>query len=1107
MSNNGTQNPYSPHGQPTPQNLQQHQYNGAEQASHNTGNRGPSHITQGQAIEASDGNLGNIIKSTTTVPDQSLRQNNIEMSRGTLQRQESDIAAAASSEGGESVSSYNPPSATPPESSQIIATKNPGAQSMDTGEPSKYQGRGAFEMRELAKGALLSLAPHNIKFSDLLAEGIDAQVLSQLFEEVGLKTGPTLEPKTTATSASLTVTPKVTQGPVKPGPKTDLPSQMAMDQPAAQGAASPATSRVEQNDMSARSVLAPSKVPEIQPISTPAMERKDRIAALLAAKTGKPIPRKDSPAALPPSLQAAVSSTPPTTASNLPAPQSQPLQPSPAPVPVQATVIPSDSKPTPKPKNKAQTELVRQKMEQLKRETLAKAQAQEASQMLALSSTNPAASNLSNSVSTYPQAGLPPKPVLDQPLKDNAQINRMNAGFAPPSSTTFSSSIPGLFMMDAKPDPAPFGILNGTSTVRSTTSSDAPSGIHAERPGTLDLSTLSRESSSSRVPSKRPLAADAFDEQEMPPAKQLDSRPSSSRGQEATSHDDNSEDFSDGEIMEIDEGSPVSPLPKTPGARRWPVNGSVGAALPGANNYLLSPVYQQGNATTERIPEKQKRRATDDRREAEHNIFQQQSSASSPRSVSTIGKFSTPASLPITNAVPVSTTRQQQSQDPMTPETVEQAPVSVQPILQAPSTAIDRVQREKELREKLLRDRLQRKNMLKQGLPELDKEVQKTQNRQAEAQARLAQLRQEAEKREEEAREARRREQEIMEEVKRLEQQLEMGINGQQQFSHEMETLEQETKTSIPAKIPPKTELEPTIPQIQSTGTETPPVNYTDEDNSGDSFQAMEGYDEQPENGGELDSGDSVSDSEDESQGQVYNNRHVRPSAEAALPTTEEEAAFLEPAAMDESVSEEDFTPQEIDKGGLEDDVSSGGDSQADSDDSPMEVDSDNDGSASMSDSGSEDYQPAEPIISNPAIQLSDEEDEEYDPMDAPISGTPPVFSEQEQEEYAPSEVVEPLEVQVPMAGTVIEQTGSPASKVTASENEPEHGDDREHGLELTEANTLTTSQEVLPSVVDAADTNNVRTTPHPSNCLTSSRPLVHLNVPPLPVSPRTKVL
>jgi hypothetical protein len=297
------------------------------------------------------------------------------------------------------------------------------------------------------------------------------------------------------------------------------------------------------------------------------------------------------------------------------------------------------------------------------------------------------------------------------------------------------------------------------------------------------------------------------------------------------------------------------------------------------------------------------------------------------------------------------------------------------------------------------------------------------------------------------------------------------------------------------------------IPQTQFTGAETPPVNYTNEDNSGDMFQAVEDYDEQPENGGGFDSGDSVSDSEDESQRSDYNNRHVRPSAEAALPTAEEEAAFLEPAALDESVSEEDFTHQEIDKSRLEDDVSSGGDCQANTDDSPMEVDSGSDGSASMSDSGSEDYQPAEPIISNPAAQPSDEEGDEYDPMDAPISGTQPVLSEEEQEEYEPSEVVEPLEGQAPMAATIIEHTGSPASNVTASENEPEHGDDREHGLELTEANTLTTPQEVLPSVTDAADTNNVRTTPHPSNSLTSSRPLVHLNVPPLPVSPRTKVL
>jgi hypothetical protein len=336
----------------------------------------------------------------------------------------------------------------------------------------------------------------------------------------------------------------------------------------------------------------------------------------------------------------------------------------------------------------------------------------------------------------------------------------------------------------------------------------------------------------------------------------------------------------------------------------------------------------------------------------------------------------------------------------------------------------------------------------------------------------LAQLRREAEKREEEAREARKREQEILEEVKRLEEQLEMGMNGQQQFSQEMETLDQE----MAPQVAPSPELEsgsqPVVNEAPSVVTTT-----TESVSGGTTFDAaIDDVNElTPERDNLPESGDSVSDSEDEPVRQDYNNRLVRPSAEAALPTAEEETAFLEPAMMDESVSDEEApaSPDNTDHHD-EADVSPRDKDMSDSDDSPMEVDSDTDGSASMSDSGSEDYQPAYPITSMVNLEPANDEDEEYDPMDAPVSGTQPLLLEEDQEDYEPSEVVEVLEVQ-----TTPPTTGSPVSNGAASENEPEHGDDREHGLELTEANTLTNSQELLPSIPDTAVTNNVRTHPY----------------------------
>ena len=308
--------------------------------------------------------------------------------------------------------------------------------------------------------------------------------------------------------------------------------------------------------------------------------------------------------------------------------------------------------------------------------------------------------------------------------------------------------------------------------------------------------------------------------------------------------------------------------------------------------------------------------------------------------------------------------------------------------------------------------------------------------------------------------------------MKRLEEQLEMGMDGQQQLSKEMETLDQEMAPQVAQSAELESDSQPVVNEAASVVTTTVEAVFGDttfDASIGDVNELTPERDNLPE------SGDSVSDSEDEPMRQDYNNRHVRPSVEAALPTAEEEAAFLEPAMMDESVSDEEAyaSPDNSDHYD-EADVSPPEKDRSDSDDSPMEVDSDTDGSASMSDSGSEDYQPAEPITSTVNLEPADDENEEYDPKDAPVSGTQPLLLEEDQEDYEPSEAVETLEVQ-----TTPPATGSPVSNDAASENEPEHGDDREHGLELTEANTLTNPQELLPSVPDTADTNNVRTHPY----------------------------
>jgi hypothetical protein len=1097
------------------------QYRPVEQPNFQMEQRGIPQPEVHQEVDMNDEQMADTRGNAPAMAAGSFGGNNISSHSGVPQPQKVDLAVAALSDRTDSVSSYNPPSATPPESGETPIDLRNGAQSTDlqAAETNKYQGRGAFEMRELAKGALLSLAPHNIRYSDLLAEGIDEQLLSQLFEEVGLKTTLNTPVKPPSSSTQTTVNSGAAQHPLN---NASAATPLASEAQSSTGlgtkaalASTPVTGQTMRQPISTpgNTPLAVAKAANIPPSASPTMERKDVIAAMLAAKMGKQIPRKESPGVASPGLPVKPTQLTSPSVSNVMPSSSQPMQDVALAAASQAVPDEASNKLTSKPRSMAKTELVLQKMEQLKQQTAAKAQSAEVSQQshsLSQSTTaSRSTSGLASGLSSYSQAGLPPKPVSQEvvmdgiklPLATNRMVKQSSLAAAPPPIAKFASSIPGLFMTDADRDPESTpspevrdAIVHSTTQVAKQIGPiQSTDGARAQELVALDSDAARREASSSRTPSKRPLAVDTFDDHYSPPAKLQDSRSISSRENESITSDRYSDDISEGEIMEIDEGSPVSPLPRAPSYRSYHNSSDVGATWPAANTNS-SPIMQRHEAANgsewteagtrpafagqralapskheiELETMKKKLAEAEERRKAKQNAPQLQSPSSLRLNQSSNPPSSSTAALTTAGAVSVNGSKLQHSPQPTPVVQGKSQGFSTTSQSNSPrsSAPIDPMQRASELREKLLRQR-----MLKQGLPELDKEVQKTQNRQAEAQARLAQLRREAEKREEEAREARKREQEILEEVRRLEEQLEMGMNGQQQFSQEMETLDQEISPQAIGNAEQKAELQPSINEVPSISGSTAGDIRGDE--TLDTF-----VDDQnevtPAHAAPPESGDSISDSEDERMRQDYNDRLVRPSAEAALPTAEEEAAFLEPATADHSVSDEEglISPDDSDHH-EEADVSPQDKVSSDSDDSPMEVDSDSDGSASMSDSGSEDYQPAEPITVTSVPESIDDEDEEYDPMDAPVSGAQPFDHEEDRDDYEPSEVVEPVEVQ-----TTPLMTGSPVSNGITSENEPEHGDDREHALELTEANTLTYPQEILPSVPDAADTNNVRTRP-----------------------------
>ena len=489
--------------------------------------------------------------STTTMDSQSFGVNHNTPKADMLQRPKVDIAVNTSSERTGSVSSYNPPSATPPESGEAAAVSSNGSQIMDTtDEPSKYQGRGAFEMRELAKGALLSLAPHNIRFSDLLAEGINAKLLSQLFEEVGLKTTPSTNPNTSSNESTRKVESRVAQPlPSKSSSPMDRASgvlrPVGVKESAVVAVPASATGKALGREVNTPSnnPLAALKVVDNLPSASPTMERKDVIAAMLAAKMGKPIPRRNSPGAAPLSLPAKItpqSTTVASTAAGLPV---QSLSSDTTRIIAPIMVDEVADKTAPKARIKAQTELVRQKMEQLKRESAAKAQVQvqaqaaiEDSRSLSQSpSTSRSMSGSVHGLSAYPQASLPPRPISQDVIMSNTQMPSVNSsttrqsppGSAPASTVTFSSAIPGLFMMDSDPEPiAARSIEPGTSIARITAldhtnateplfSKGTTYGAPTQQQGATSLEALGRRTAISLIPSKRPHAVDDFDDEDM----------------------------------------------------------------------------------------------------------------------------------------------------------------------------------------------------------------------------------------------------------------------------------------------------------------------------------------------------------------------------------------------------------------------------------------------------------------------------------------------------------------------------------------------------------------------------------------------------------------
>ena len=307
---------------------------------------------------------------------------------------------------------YNPPSASSPEPVEQIGhtatpIKQPMTESIST----------VADLKTKAKGAILSLMPHNITFQNLVDEGIDEGVLRQLYEEVGIKDATLRleveeKPKQASSRGGRSDTSTTAQGKL---------TMATMDEnsllPAATGGQvqvfSPLQAPGRSPDVPVTAQIQSTALPETTGAKNAALERKDRIAQLLALKAAKTT-KPQSPSNIIPEIQQPAITTTLTTKKG----QAQAPPPATADAPKPAPVTEDQSG---KNKKKAQTDLVRAKMEALKQQALAKAQAQKAIQQVpgATMSANapPSSSPIPGPASSNSTPGTNGATIISGPLR------------------------------------------------------------------------------------------------------------------------------------------------------------------------------------------------------------------------------------------------------------------------------------------------------------------------------------------------------------------------------------------------------------------------------------------------------------------------------------------------------------------------------------------------------------------------------------------------------------------------------------------------------------------------------------------------------------------
>ncbi|KAL2820506.1 hypothetical protein BDW59DRAFT_150825 [Aspergillus cavernicola] len=269
------------------------------------------------------------------------------------------------------------------------------------------------QLRVQAQGALLSLAPHSIRYSELVGEGIDPMVLKQLYEEVGIKVPTTPPTEIDLGAASHEEIHLVTSPPAAAEQATQLAPQLEPEMNATQSSAP----------------TEPSSTPphSTQVTATKPMERKEVIARMLAAKAAKRSPGYAQPqadaakTASAPILSATVEESTTSTSSQ--------------------DLSSKEKESRVKEKNKAQTELARQRIEQLKKKGLMR------NQQKSQSDSQLSDKEQQDSVQRSPEAPAPT--IVQHPLPERPPVPESNSlEDIPVPESDFLDRIPGLFMTE-----------------------------------------------------------------------------------------------------------------------------------------------------------------------------------------------------------------------------------------------------------------------------------------------------------------------------------------------------------------------------------------------------------------------------------------------------------------------------------------------------------------------------------------------------------------------------------------------------------------------------------------------------------------------------------